>query len=176
SKMAQRLALHILTHPDDTKSLVKALIEAKQNVRLCNRCFNFSSGDICDICADENRGQDIFCVVEEAKDIIAVERTGSFKGLYHVLGGAIVPMDGIGPENLKIPELLERLKKAPVNEVVLAMNPNIEGEATAMYLAKLLKPLGVKVTRIASGLPVGGDLEYADEMTLTRAVEGRREY
>ncbi len=175
SKTAQRLALHILAHPDDAKSLVGAILEAKRNVRLCNRCFNFSSGEICEICADENRGQDIYCVVEEAKDIIAVERTGFFKGLYHVLGGAIVPMDGIGPENLKIPELLERLKKAPVNEVVLAMNPNIEGEATAMYLAKLLKPLGVKVTRIASGLPVGGDLEYADEITLGRALEGRRD-
>lgn len=174
-KTAQRLALHILSQPDDAKSLAAALLEARQNIKLCRVCFNFSGADICDICADNSRRRDIYCVVEEAKDIIAIERTGFFKGLYHVLGGAISPMEGIGPEKLKIPELLERLKKAPVNEVVLATNPNLEGEATAMYLAKLIKPMGVKVTRIASGLPVGGDLEYADEITLGRAFEGRRD-
>lgn len=174
-KTAQRLALHILSQPDDAKSLAAALLEARQNIKLCLVCFNFSAADICDICADNSRRRDIYCVVEEAKDIIAIERTGFFKGLYHVLGGAISPMEGIGPEKLKIPELLERLKKAPVNEVVLATNPNLEGEATAMYLAKLIKPMGVKVTRIASGLPVGGDLEYADEITLGRAFEGRRD-
>lgn len=175
AKTAQRLALHILAQPDDAKALAAALLEARQNVKLCRICFNFSGAEICDICADKTRQRDILCVVEEAKDIIAIERTGLFKGLYHVLGGAIAPMEGIGPEKLKIPELLERLKKAPVHEVVLATNPNLEGEATAMYLAKLLKPMGVKVTRIASGLPVGGDLEYADEITLGRALEGRRD-
>lgn len=175
AKTAQRLALHILAHPDDSKALATALLEARRNIRLCRTCFNFSGGDICDICADETRKQDMICVVEESKDIIAIERTSLYKGLYHVLGGAIAPMEGIGPERLKIPELLERLKKTPVNEVVLATNPNLEGEATAMYLAKLLKPLGVKVTRIASGLPVGGDLEFADEITLGRAFEGRRD-
>lgn len=175
AKTAQRLALHILSQPDDAKSLAAALLEARQNVKLCRICFNFSGADICDICADKSRRQDIYCVVEDAKDIIAIERTGLFKGLYHVLGGAIAPMEGVGPEKLKIPELLERLKKAPVDEVVLATNPNLEGEATAMYLARLLKPMGIKVTRIASGLPVGGDLEYADEITLGRALEGRRD-
>ncbi len=175
AKTAQRLALHILAQPDDAKSLAAALLEARQNLKLCRICYNFSSGDICDICADKSRRRDIICVVEEAKDIIAIERTGLFKGLYHVLGGAIAPMEGIGPEKLKVPELLERVKKAPVSEIVLATNPNLEGEGTAMYLAKLLKPLGIKVTRIASGLPVGGDLEYADEMTLGRALEGRRD-
>lgn len=175
TKTAQRLALHILAHPDDAKSLAGALLEAQQNIKLCRNCFNFSSGDICDICADKNRRRDIYCIVEEARDIIAIERTGFFKGLYHVLGGAIARMEGIGPEKLKIPELLERLKNAPVHEVVLATNPNLDGEATAMYLAKLIKPMGVKVTRIASGLPVGGDLEYADEITLGRAFEGRRD-
>ena len=175
AKTAQRLALHILTQPDDAKALAAALLEAEQNVKLCRICFNFSADDICDICADRSRRRDIYCVVEEAKDIIAIERTGFFNGLYHVLGGAIAPMEGVGPEKLKIPELLERLKKAPVDEVVLATNPNLEGEATAMYLAKLLKPMGIKVTRIASGLPVGGDLEYADEITLGRAFEGRRD-
>lgn len=174
-KTAQRLALHILSQPDDAKSLAAALLEARQNVKLCRICFNFSGADICDICADKSRRRDIYCVVEEAKDIIAIERTGFFQGLYHVLGGAIAPMEGVGPEKLKIPELLERLKKAPVDEVILATNPNLEGEATAMYLAKLLKPMGIKVTRIASGLPVGGDLEYADEITLGRALEGRRD-
>lgn len=175
AKTAQRLALHILSQPDDAKSLAAALLAAEQNIKLCRICFNFSAADICDICADKSRRHDIYCVVEEAKDIIAIERTGFFKGLYHVLGGAIAPMEGVGPEKLKIPELLERLKKAPVDEVVLATNPNLEGEATAMYLAKLLKPMGIKVTRIASGLPVGGDLEYADEITLGRAFEGRRD-
>ncbi|MDP1808492.1 MAG: recombination mediator RecR [Actinomycetota bacterium] len=175
AKTAQRLALHILSQPDDAKSLAAALLEARQNVKLCRICFNFSGADICDICADKSRRRDIYCVVEEAKDIIAIERTGFFQGLYHVLGGAIAPMEGVGPEKLKIPELLERLKKAPVDEVILATNPNLEGEATAMYLAKLLKPMGIKVTRIASGLPVGGDLEYADEITLGRALEGRRD-
>ena len=175
SKTAQRLALHILAHPHEAKSLAESIITAQRDVRLCRQCFNFSGGEICDICADKSRKQDIYCVVGEAKDIIAVERSGAYRGLYHVLGGVISPMEGMGPEKLKIPELLERLKKAPVHEVVLALNPNIEGEATAMYLAKLIKPLGVKVTKIASGLPVGGDLEYADEITLGRALDGRRD-
>jgi len=175
AKTAQRLALHILAHPDDAKSLAAALTDARQGVRLCRNCGNFSSEDICDICADKTRRQDIYCVVEQAPDIIAIERTGQFNGVYHVLGGVIAPMDGVGPEKLRLSELLERLKKSPVQEVVIATNPNLEGEATALYLAKLLKPLGVKVTRIASGLPVGGELEYADEITLGRALEGRRD-
>lgn len=175
AKTAQRLALYILTRPQDAKSLAAALTDAANRIKLCRRCFNFSSGEICEICADPRRRQDMICVVEEAKDIIAIERTGSYKALYHVLGGAIAPMEGVGPEKLKIPELLERLKKTPVEEVVIATNPNLEGEATAMYLARLLKPLGIKATRIASGLPVGGDLEYADEITLGRALDGRRD-
>jgi recombination protein RecR len=173
AKTAQRLALHILDHPDEAHSLANALMGAR-SIKLCRQCFNISSEDLCDICADNRRSQEMICVVEEAKDIIALERARQYNGLYHVLGGVIAPMEGIGPEKLKITELLDRLKKNPIREVIIATNPNLEGEATALYLSKLLKPLGVKVTRIASGIPVGGDLEYADEMTLSKALEGRR--
>lgn len=174
AKTAQRLALHVLDHPEDARLLANALV-GMRNVKLCRQCFNISGSEICDICADGRRSSDIICVVEEAKDIIAIERTGQYKGLYHVLGGVIAPMEGVGPEKLRISELLDRLKKSRVKEVIVATNPNIEGEATALYLSKLLKPLGVKTSRIASGVPVGGDLEYADEMTLGKAFEGRRD-
>lgn len=174
AKTAQRLALHVLDHPEEARSLAGALVGVRQ-VKLCQRCFNISGEDLCDICADPGRSQETVCVVEQAKDIMAIERTGQYHGLYHVLGGAIAPMDGVGPEKLKIAELLERLKDAPIKEVIIATNPNMEGEATAMYLSKLLKPLGIRTTRIASGIPVGGDLEYADEMTLGKALEGRRD-
>ena len=174
AKTAQRLALHILDYPEDARSLANALMGVRQ-IKLCRRCFNISGEELCDICADTRRSQEIICVVEQAKYIMAIERTGQYRGLYHVLGGSIAPMDGIGPEKLKIAELLERLKDSPIKEVIIATNSNMEGEATAMYLSKLLKPLGVKATRIASGIPVGGDLEYADEMTLGKALEGRRD-
>ncbi len=174
-KTAQRLALYVLDHPQIGPPLARALVDVGRRLRLCRDCFNFSTEELCEICRDSERRRDIFCVVEEAKDVIALERTGQFKGLYHVLGGAIAPMDGVGPENLKISQLLERLKDAEVKEVIVATNPNVEGEATALYLAELLKPLGVRATRIASGLPVGGDLEYADEMTIGKALEGRRD-
>jgi recombination protein RecR len=173
AKSAQRLALHVLDHADEAHSLANALVGARQ-VKLCRQCFNISGAEICDICADKTRSPETICVVEEAKDIIALERARQFRGLYHVLGGVIAPMEGIGPEKLKITELLDRLKKTAVREVIIATNPNMEGEATALYLSKLLKPLGLRVTRIASGIPVGGDLEYADEMTLSKALEGRR--
>jgi recombination protein RecR len=151
------------------------VLEAKQRVSWCQRCFNFAEGDLCVYCRDERRDPSVVCVVEEPRDIVAVERTQEYRGRYHVLLGAISPIEGIGPEQLKIKELLARVGDEGVQEVILATNPNIEGEATAMYLARLLKPLGLRVTRIASGLPVGGDLEYADEVTLGRALEGRRE-
>ena len=151
------------------------LVDAKAKVRFCERCWNVSEGELCAICLDDRRDGSVLCVVEEARDIVAIEKTGEFRGRYHVLLGAISPIDGIGPEQLKVSELLARLEPEGVQELILCTNPNIEGEATAMYLARLLKPLGVRVTRIASGLPVGGDLEYADEVTLGRALEGRRE-
>jgi recombination protein RecR len=150
------------------------ITEMKSRIRFCERCFNISEEQLCLICADQRRDGTVLCVVEEARDIVAVERTGEFRGRYHVLGGAISPIDGVGPDQLRVTELLVRLEPESVAEVILATNPNIEGEATAMYLARLLGPLGIVVTRIASGLPVGGDLEYADELTLGRALEGRR--
>ena len=174
-KSAQRIAFHLIKLPEqDALSLANAIQEAKQKVRFCERCFNMSDEAICEICSDTQRDSSLVCVVEEPRDIVALERTREYKGLYHVLQGAINPIDGIGPEQLKIRELLERLKGNTVVEVILCTNPNIEGEATAMYLAKLIEPLGIQVSRIASGLPVGGDLEYADELTLGRALEGRR--
>jgi recombination protein RecR len=176
-KSAQRIAFHLLKVPaDDANRLARAVTEAKAKVRFCSRCWNVAEADECAICADDRRDPSVVCVVEEARDIVAIERTGEFRGRYHVLLGAFNPIEGIGAEHLKIRELLARLEPEGVNEVILCTNPNIEGEATAMYLARLLKPLGVKVTRIASGLPVGGDLEYADELTLGRALEGRREF
>tara|TARA_B100001778_G_scaffold79165_1_gene63956 strand:+ start:1785 stop:2396 length:612 start_codon:yes stop_codon:yes gene_type:complete len=174
-KSAQRIAFHLIKIPEqDALSLSNAIQQAKQKVRFCETCFNMSDEVICEICSDSQRDSTLVCVVEEPRDIVALERTREYRGLYHVLQGAINPIDGIGPEQLKIRELLERLKGNTVQEVILCTNPNIEGEATAMYLAKLIEPLGIQVSRIASGLPVGGDLEYADELTLGRALEGRR--
>jgi recombination protein RecR len=174
-KSAQRIAFHLLkVSPDDANRLADAIREAKQKVRFCERCFNFADATLCPICADDRRDPTIVCVVEESRDIVAIERTGEFRGRYHVLLGAMSPLEGIGPEQLKIRELLSRITPEGIQEVIVCTNPNTEGEVTAMYLARMLKPLGLKVTRIASGLPVGGDLEYADELTLGRALEGRR--
>lgn len=175
-KSAQRLAFHLLKQPEsDVKRLAKSLLDAKEQIRLCSVCSNLSVQDPCELCAHPARDDSIVCVVAEPKDLVAVERTKEFKGRYHVLQGLISPLDGVGPEQLKIKELLARLGTGMVQEVILAINPSIEGEVTSMYLGKLLKPLGAKVTRIAFGLPVGGDLEYADELTLVKAFEGRRE-
>ena len=175
-KSAQRIAFHLLKLPDeDAFRLARSITEAKEKVSFCRRCFNVSEGHECGICADGRRDATIVCVVEEPRDVVAVEKTGEFKGRYHVLQGAISPLEGIGPDQIRVRELLTRLGAEDIAEVILCTNPNIEGEATAMYLARLLKPLGIRVTRIASGLPVGGDLEYADELTLGRALEGRRE-
>ena len=175
-KSAQRIAFHLLkVSPEDANRLAHAIREAKEKVRFCDRCFNVADGPLCPICADDRRDPTIVCVVEESRDIVAVERTGEFHGRYHVLLGAMSPLEGIGPEQLKIKELLTRIEPEGIEEVVLCTNPNTEGEVTAMYLARQLRPLGLRVTRPASGLPVGGDLEYADELTLGRALEGRRE-
>jgi recombination protein RecR len=175
-KSAQRLAYHLLgCSKEEAETLARAITEAKEKIRFCSRCFNFSEEELCPICANESRDHSTVCVVEEPKDLAAIERTREFKGVYHVLHGAISPLDGVNPEALKIKELLERIRRENVEEVVIATNPNIEGETTAMYIAKLIKPLGVKVTRLASGLPVGGDLDYVDEVTLGRALEARRE-
>jgi len=175
-KTAQRLAFYILkAAPDDAKKLARAIDEVKDKIRFCEECFNVTDRTRCEFCSDPGRDRTIICVVEEPRDIVALEKTGEYKGLYHVLQGAISPIDGIGPDDIRVKELLKRLSENDVREVVIATNPNIEGEATAMYIAKLVKPLGVRATRIASGLPVGGDLEYADEVTLGRALEGRRE-
>ena len=174
-KSAQRIAFHLLKLPkDDALRLAKSIVEAKDRVAWCSRCFNLSEGELCGICSDDRRDGHTLCVVEEPKDLVAVEKTGEFKGRYHVLQGAISPIEGIGPDQLRVKELLGRIEPEGVTEVILCTNPNIEGEATAMYLGRLLGPLGLTVTRIASGLPVGGDLEYADELTLGRALEGRR--
>lgn len=175
-KSAQRIAFHLLKLPgDDVARLATAIVEAKARVRFCSRCWNVADGELCPICLDDRRDPTMVCVVEESRDIVALEKTGEFKGRYHVLLGAMSPIEGIGPEQLKIKELFARLEPEGVQEVILCTNPNTEGEVTAMYIARMLKPFGVKVTRIASGLPVGGDLEYADELTLGRALEGRRE-
>lgn len=174
-KSAQRIAFHLLMLPaEDALRLAHAITEAKHRVAFCARCFNVTEGDLCAICTDERRDPTLLCVVEEPRDVVAVEKTGQFKGRYHVLQGAISPIEGVGPDQLRVAELLARLDPEGVTEVILCTNPNIEGEATAMYLGRLLGPLGVSVTRIASGLPVGGDLEYADELTLGRALSGRR--
>jgi recombination protein RecR len=175
-KSAQRIAFHLLKLPvPDAERLAQAIIEAKAKVRFCGRCFNVCDGELCHICTDDRRDPGVLCVVEESRDIVAIEKTGEFRGRYHVLLGAINPIEGIGPEQLKVRELVGRLEPEDITEVILCTNPNTEGEVTSMYLARLLKPLGIRVTRIASGLPVGGDLEYADELTLGRAIEGRRE-
>jgi recombination protein RecR len=174
AKTAQRLAFHLLkVPPEEARALAEAIVEAREKVTFCRRCFNFAQGELCEYCQDSRRDPSVVCVVERPQDIVAVERTGEFRGGYHVLGGAISPIDGIGPEELKVKELLERIRSEGIKEVIVATNPRVEGEATAIYLANLLKPLGLKVTRIASGLPVGGDLEYADEITLGRALKGR---
>jgi recombination protein RecR len=176
SKSAQRLAFHLLKAPaEEAHGLADAIVAAKQKVAICKTCFNVSEGEQCNFCRDPKRDATIVCVVEEPGDIIAVERTQEFRGQYHVLGGHISPMDGIGPDDLRIRELLQRVGKGEIKEVIICTNPTVEGEATAIYLAGLIRPLDVRVTRIASGLPVGGDLEYADEVTLGRALEGRRD-
>ncbi|HLW15916.1 MAG TPA: recombination mediator RecR [Actinomycetota bacterium] len=175
-KSAQRLAFHLLKAPaEEAHGLADAIIAAKQKVAICKTCFNVSEGEQCNFCRDPKRDSTVVCVVEEPGDIIAVERTQEFRGRYHVLGGHISPMDGIGPDDLRIRELLQRVGTGEVKEVILCTNPTVEGEATAIYMAGLIRPLDVRVTRIASGLPVGGDLEYADEVTLGRALEGRRD-
>jgi recombination protein RecR len=174
-KSAQRMAFHVLAaDPADVKRLAAALLEVKERVRFCKTCGNVAEESECRICRDPRRDPAVICVVEEPKDVVAIEKTREFRGRYHVLGGAISPIDGIGPEDLRISELMKRLADGPVTELILATDPNLEGEATATYLARLLKPMGLRVTRPASGLPVGGDLEYADEVTLGRAFEGRR--
>jgi recombination protein RecR len=175
-KSAQRIAFYLLKVPTaDANRLARSIVEAKERVTFCPRCFNIAEGGECAICTDPRRDPSVICVVEESRDIVAVEKTGEFRGRYHVLQGAISPIEGVGPDQLRVRELLARLDGEGVTEVILCTNPNLEGEATAMYVSRLLKPLGIKVTRIASGLPVGGDLEYADELTLGRALEGRRE-
>jgi recombination protein RecR len=174
-KSAQRLAFHILqADAADVNRLAAALQRVKELVRFCATCFNVAEAEECRICRDPRRGIDVICVVEEPKDVVAVEKTGEFRGRYHVLGGAINPLEGVGPDSLRIRELMVRLGKGDVQEVIIATDPNTEGEATATYLALLIRPMGLTVTRLASGLPVGGDLEYADEITLGRAFEGRR--
>ena len=174
-KSAQRLAFHIVkAPPQDARRLADAVVAAKDRVRFCRECFTVSEGDLCRICRDPGRDRTLICVVEESKDQAVIEKAGVVKGLYHVLGGAISPLEGIGPDDLRVQELLDRVSNNGVHEVILATNPNLEGNATAMYVAGLLKPLGLAVTRLASGLPVGGDLEYADEVTLGQALEGRR--
>jgi len=175
-KSAQRLTYYLLrASPEDAQALAQAILEVKEKIILCSLCQNITDADPCAICRNDQRDQDSICVVEEPLDILALERTGSYKGLYHVLHGVISPMDGIGPDDLKVRELLARLKTGQVQEVIMATNPNLEGEATAMYLTRLIAPLGLKVTRLARGLPMGADLEYADNVTLARALEGRQE-
>ena len=175
-KTAQRLTYHLVRMPEgEARSLAEAILAVKERVRFCSICQNITESDPCIICKGEDRDHTKICVVEEPLDILALEKTRGYKGLYHVLHGVISPMDGIGPEELKIKELLARLRGGAVEEVILATNPNLEGEATAMYLQRLIAPLGIRVTRLARGLPFGGDLEYADEVTLTRAIEGRQE-
>ena len=176
-KTAQRLTYYLVRMPEgEARSLAEAVLAVKDRIVLCSQCYNITESDPCGLCDDPGRDQTSICVVEEALDVLALERTGSYKGLYHVLHGVISPMNGIGPDDLRIQPLLVRLREGGVQEVVLATNPNLEGEATAMYIHKLISPLGVKMTRLARGLPVGGDLEYADEVTLGRAIEGRQEF
>lgn len=174
-KSAQRIAYHLLeADAEEARRLAEAILEVKEEVHFCSRCFNYATADECPICQDSTRDRTRICVVAEPRDVTAIERTGSYRGLYHVLGGVISPMDKIGPEQLHVRELLARLAEEGTEEVILATNPNVEGEATASYLALTVKPLGIAVSRLASGLPVGGDLEYADELTLGRAIEARR--
>ncbi len=175
-KTAVRLAFHMLDlNKEDTDEFIKSIVNAKNNLKYCSTCFNISDTDPCPICSSPKRDHSTICVVEDVRDIMAMERTHEFKGMYHVLHGTISPMNGIGPDDIKIKELITRIGNSNVNEIIIATNPRVEGEATAIYLSKILKPLGVKVTRIAHGIPVGGDLEYTDEITLSKALEGRRE-
>lgn len=174
-KSAQRIVYWVLNQDKaDAMRLADAIVEVKESVHFCSKCFNYAQGDLCDICESSKRDHSAICVVSEPRDIPPIERTGSFSGVYHVLGGALSPLEGVGPDDLRIAELMARLNDSTVEEVILATNPNIEGETTASYLARLIKPLGVTVSRLASGLPVGGDLEFADEVTLGRAIESRR--
>jgi recombination protein RecR len=174
-KTAERLAFFLLKEDERlARGIAEALLDMRKNMRFCPRCFNMTDGELCEICANPRRNRALICVVEEPKDIWAIEKSGSYDGMYHVLMGALSPLDGIGPENLRIRELLKRIGEGKVEELILATDPNVEGDATALYIAKLVKPLGVPVTRIASGLPVGGDLEYADSVTLSKALSGRR--
>lgn len=176
NKTAQRLAFHILNMPlEDVEQLSSSITNAKRNIKYCKVCCNITDADVCNICSNTKRDSSLICVVEDPKDVVAMEKTREYKGLYHVLNGAISPMEGIGPEEIRIKELLRRVADNEIKEIILATNPNIEGEATAMYISRLLKPTGIMVTRIAHGVPVGGDLEYADEVTLMKALEGRRE-
>ena len=175
-KTAQRLAFHVVNmNTNDVESLSNAILDAKREIKYCSICCNITDKDPCSMCSNKNRDSQVICVVEDPRDVAAMERTKEFKGQYHVLNGVISPMDGIGPDMIKIKELIQRLGTQDVREIIMATNPTIEGEATAMYIARLLKPMGIKVTRIAHGLPVGGDLEYADEVTISKALEGRRE-
>jgi recombination protein RecR len=174
-KSAQRLAFHLLSVPrEEAQMLADAIVQVKESIRLCRECFNFTDRELCEICSDPRRERSVICIVAEVRDLIAIEKTGHFRGLYHVLHGVIAPMEGIGPEQLKIRELLERLKSGTVKEVILAFNPTVEGDATAMYLAGLLRPLVPEVTQVAHGLPIGGDMDYADQATLIQAIAGRR--
>ncbi len=176
SKTAARLAFYILNaSEEETTEFINAIENAKKNLKYCSKCYNISDTDPCTICGNPARDASTICVVEDVRDVVAMERTHEFKGVYHVLHGSISPMNGVGPDDIKIKELLSRLMDGQVKEIILATNPRVEGEATAMYISKLVKPLGIKVTRIAHGIPVGGDLEYTDEVTLSRALEGRRE-
>ena len=175
-KSAQRLAFHLMRGDEaEARALAEAILEVKEKIRLCSVCFNITDTDPCMVCADAGRDRTALCVIEEPNNLATIDKTGQFRGLYHVLHGALSPLKGIGPDDLKIPALLERLRDGTVKEVILATNPNVEGEATATYLSRLLKPIGVKVTRIALGLPVGSELDYADEVTVGKALEGRRE-
>jgi recombination protein RecR len=175
-KSAQRIAFHLLkVAPEDANRLAEAIVAVKERITLCPQCFNVAEGDLCVICADPRRDGTVLCVVEDPRDIVSVEKTQEFRGRYHVLQGALNPIEGIGPEQLRIKELVERLSDKEITEIILCTNPNLEGETTASYLARLIQPFELTVTRIASGLPVGGDLEYADELTLGRALEGRRQ-
>lgn len=176
-KTAQRLAFHLLkVSAAEVASLARSLAELREKVRFCSRCFNLSDSELCPVCADPKRERSILCVVEEPANVMALERTGAYRGLYHVLGGALSPLKDVGPDDLHVGELVERIRTEELREIILATNPNVEGEATAVYLSRLLHPLGVSVTRLAQGLPAGGDLEFTDDLTLQRAFEGRREY
>ena len=175
-KTAIRLAFHMLDlDQEKTEKFISSIVDAKKNLKYCSKCFNITDNDPCPICSNPKRNQEQICVVEDVRDVVAMERTHEFKGVYHVLHGSISPMNGIGPDDIKIKELLARLSDNSVKEIILATNPRVEGEATAIYISKIIKPLGIKVTRIAQGIPVGGDLEYTDEVTLSQALEGRRE-